>query len=309
MKVHRTLQEPKSDRSSNDLCYKNEFFRENDVSRPEKISFQIADDDKHEKREDPKVCIQGVSSQWNGNKNGNEHDVVRAQHFDSNVEDEKYDYCPNRRSLTIWKLCRIGVLAGTVWTEEKPKTPCHLVVPDVQCGKARIPETIPHVPKGEKQDESQESCNNPKNPLMIVEMIANKLDRQRVADSFNCGVSSKNPSTSTICMKIIKSYGFDHIILIGKRYAGIIFMDCYSRVFEWESMCGVLWFLGDCLNNKPRINRVIWSLEFDGTITEFEEVSPNELTDKPATKVIDVHSVAKKKKKKKSTKNSKNRQC
>ncbi|PKK59723.1 hypothetical protein RhiirC2_794417 [Rhizophagus irregularis] len=280
MKVHRTLQ---SDRSSNDLCYKNEFFRENDVSRLEKISFQIADDDKHEKREDPK-------------------------HFDSNVEDEKYDYCPNRRSLTIWKLCRIGVLAGTVWTEEKPKTPCHLVVPDVQCGKARIPETIPHMPKGEKQDESQESCNNPKNPLMIVEMIANKLDRQRVADSFNCGVSSKNPSTSTICMEIIKSYGFDHIILIGKCYAGIIFMDCYSRVFEWESMCGVLWFLGDCLNNKPRINRVIWSLEFDGKITEFEEVSPNELTDKPATKVIDVYSVAKKKKKKKSTKNSKNRQ-
>ncbi|CAB5382615.1 unnamed protein product [Rhizophagus irregularis] len=62
------MYEPKSDRSSNDLCYKNEFFRENDVSRLEKISFQIADDDKHEKREDPKVCIQGVSSQWNGNK-------------------------------------------------------------------------------------------------------------------------------------------------------------------------------------------------------------------------------------------------
>ncbi|CAG8577131.1 660_t:CDS:1, partial [Funneliformis mosseae] len=40
-----------------------------------------------------------------------------------------------------------------------------------------ISENVSQVSKGERQDESREGGNNPKNPSMIVEMIANKLDR------------------------------------------------------------------------------------------------------------------------------------
>ncbi|GBB96578.1 hypothetical protein RclHR1_02790001 [Rhizophagus clarus] len=304
-------QEPKPEKSSDGLYYVNEIFREIGDSRPEKI-FHIANNDEctwsfddikyndiNEKREDRKVYIKDTSLQWNGNKNYNEHDVDNNVEEGGNVTMVSLDCCQKRiQSLQqfIGSLRRIGVLAGTVWTEEKPMTPCHLVDPDVY-DRAGIPKTIP-----EKQDESR----NPKNPLMIVEVIANKLDRSRVAKSLKCGSLGGSPATGDL--ECVKSYGFDHIIIVGKRCFGFLFLDCYGRVFEWEEMCGDLWFLGDDLDEKSRISNVIWGLEYDGSITEYDaeckdiKNSPNELTDKPVTKMI----VSKKKKNSKK-KNSKNK--
>ncbi|GES80607.1 hypothetical protein GLOIN_2v1883854 [Rhizophagus clarus] len=79
----------------------------------------------------------------------------------------------------------------------------------------------------EKQNESQEGCDISMNSLMIVEMIANKKD----------------------------PVWFNHIIIIGECYAGLLFLDCYGRVFEWNnSMCGILWPLGDYLNEAPKVS-------------------------------------------------------
>ncbi|CAI2191018.1 11408_t:CDS:2 [Funneliformis geosporum] len=165
-----------------------------------------------------------------------------------------------------------SALAGNAWTKEKPKSPCRLVIPNVQPNEARIPETVSLVPNGEKQDESQEDRNIPslKNPLMLVEMIANKKDRKRVANHFN------------------------------RDGRGVPSTYCFGRVFEWDSMCNVLWSLGNYLSvasKESPTRRLIWGLEYDGTVTEFEDAMddlPNEITfDKPATKTIDI---AKKKK-------------
>ena len=102
---------------------------------------------------------------------------------------------------------------------------------------------------------------------MIVEMIANKKDRKRY---LNRGSVGGNPCI--FYMETIKQYGFDHIIIIGERYDGLLFLDCYGRVFEWDnSMCGVLWPLGDYLNEAPKVSqthRLIWDYESDGTIVE-----------------------------------------
>ncbi|CAG8617181.1 3832_t:CDS:2, partial [Acaulospora colombiana] len=128
---------------------------------------------------------------------------------------------------------------------------------------------------GENQDESREGRKIPENPFMLVEIIANKKDRKRVANYLNCNIGGGDPSTCICYMEIVKRYGFDHIIIIGERYAGILFLDCYGRVFEWESMCNVLWSLGDYRNEatkESRTSRVIWGLESDGTIVEFEDV-------------------------------------
>lgn len=126
-------------------------------------------------------------------------------------------------------------MAGHAWTKENPKTPCRLVVPNVQYKGETIPETMSHVSTGEKQDEPREGYNNPKNPFMIIEMIANNLDRKRVAEFLDRYIESRNPTTYKSYLEDVKAYGFDHIILIGDCYTGFLFLDCYGRVFEWET--------------------------------------------------------------------------
>ncbi|CAI2173521.1 10892_t:CDS:2 [Funneliformis geosporum] len=144
---------------------------------------------------------------------------------------------------------------------------------------------------GEKQD-----VKGRNNLLMIVKMIANKSDRKRVAKFLNCYIESEDPTTYKCYLKDVKAYGFDHIILIGECYAGILFLDCYRRVFEWEDSMSVLWSLGDNLSmaeKKSLTRRVIWGEEYDRTVTKFENAMdnlPNEPTfDKSATKTMDVY--------------------
>ncbi|CAG8697071.1 11926_t:CDS:1 [Funneliformis mosseae] len=106
-------------------------------------------------------------------------------------------------------------------------------------------------------------------------MIAIQLDRKRVAKSLNCNFEGGDPSTFIFYMTPVKEYGFDHIILIGEQYAGILFLDCYGRVFEWGSMCNVLRVIGDFwseVKKESRTTRIFWGLEFDGTIDEYEDV-------------------------------------
>ncbi|GBC10911.2 hypothetical protein GLOIN_2v1653257 [Rhizophagus irregularis DAOM 181602=DAOM 197198] len=70
-------------------------------------------------------------------------------------------------------------------------------------------------------------------------------------------------------------------------------------------MMAVLWPLGDywsVMSKGSSTRSVIWGLEYDGTITEFEDTTDD--LPEPATKTTDVHPVAKKKKNSKK-KNSK----
>ena len=64
---------------------------------------------------------------------------------------------------------------------------------------------------------------------------------------------------------------FGHIIFIKECYAGILFLDCYGRVFKWDSMCNVLCSLRSVVPKKSLTRRVMWSVEYDGTVTEFED--------------------------------------
>ncbi|CAI2200768.1 9861_t:CDS:1, partial [Funneliformis geosporum] len=201
--------------------------------------------------------------------------IKKAQQFSSTVKGEIYtditmvpfECCPNREriqnlQLSLGELRRIGVLADHAWTKEEPKTPCRLVVPNIQSIKERISETMSPVPKGEEQDEPREGCNNQKSPLMIVEMIANKSDRKRVANSLNCKLEGGDLSNCICYMEQVKEYyGFDHIIIIGELHAGILFLDCYGRVFIWESMCYVLWILGDYWNEATKTSQIECGLE------------------------------------------------
>ncbi|CAG8722405.1 15744_t:CDS:2 [Gigaspora rosea] len=197
----------------------------------------------------------------------------------TNITMVPFECCPNQErirslQLSLGQLRRIGVLAGNAWTKEEPKTPCRVVVPNVQYTEARIPETMSHVPKGEEQDEPREGRNSEKFPLMIVEMIAYKSDRKRVANSLNCKLQGGDLPSCICYMEHVKEYyGFDHIIIIGELHAGILFLDCYGRMFIWESMCYVLWMLGDYWNEATKTGgQRKWGLETDWTVVKFEEL-------------------------------------
>ncbi|CAG8453241.1 15686_t:CDS:1 [Funneliformis caledonium] len=125
------------------------------------------------------------------------------------------------------------------------------------CQRENFEDNVPCV-KGEKQDEYQEVSNNLRNPLMIVEMIANKLDCKCVAESLNCKFEGGEPSSCICYMENIKEYyDFDHIIIIGKIYVEIIFLNCYSHVFIWESMNYALLLLRDYCNKATKNNRPV----------------------------------------------------
>jgi hypothetical protein len=94
-----------------------------------------------------------------------------------------------------------------------------------------------------------ESCKSRNNSPMVIEVIENEYERASYVDHGSCKISKRNfiktGSTLDIYVDAIQEYGFNHIILIGKRECGIIFLDCYGRVFALDMMSKVLWPLGD----------------------------------------------------------------
>jgi len=312
----------------------------NGASRPEKISFQNANypgkqnyDDEtvcvgspynskcnsiNERMEDREIYVRDISPQRNNDRSNNGRNAVPEQPINSNGENGEYSNiittvplscCPNGERVfnlqrSLGYLCRVGTFIGNARTEEMQKTPCRFVVSTVQDKRQTFSETMSHVSMDEKKDETQKDCKIPKNPFLTVEMIVNKLDRKHAAESLGRYIENKNPDYK-FYLEDIKAYGFDHIIIIGECYDGILFLDCYGRLFEWGDMMAVLWPLGDywsVVSKRPSTRRVIWSVECDGTIAEFEDTIDN--LPKPATKTMDVHPVAKKKKNSKK-KNSK----
>jgi hypothetical protein len=105
---------------------------------------------------------------------------------------------------------------------------------------------------------------------MVIDMIANESDRRRIS-----GITGFVHPDERVCkettvyyLENIKEYGFDHIIIIGEDTDGIVFLDCYGRVFLWDDATCVLWPLGNSLDemmsktpknsDNPRGDRVVW---------------------------------------------------
>ncbi|CAB4428999.1 unnamed protein product [Rhizophagus irregularis] len=156
------------------LTDKMEMMEENALGRPTTLNLNAFGG----KKEDCTIYVRSVNPQRNSNTEIGETDVIFQQQVNSGVKSGSYtsiiECCPNQeRTQTLQssmgQLLRIGTLAGTTWTKEIPKTPCHLVVPNVQSRGANIPETMSPVPAGGKQDEVRGCRNSSTNPLMIVE--------------------------------------------------------------------------------------------------------------------------------------------
>ncbi|CAB4488335.1 hypothetical protein RhiirA5_366719 [Rhizophagus irregularis] len=258
---------------------------------------------------------------------------IKCKRTKSGSKDEVREYddilrdnsCPNRARIesiqaSMGKLCRIGV----VGSDERTKwVSCRFVQPCYRIGRDCTEIPLHNVSEG------HECCNN---SSMVIEIIASESNRHQLAESVNQGPCEV--SSLTECMRVkmgygpdlydVRNFGFNHIILIGKREYGIMFLDCYGRVFELDRMSDALWPLGNSLEEaatKPWTGEVAWDVDEDGVVFEWEYYTEAERTthdfkradDKKPWKLEGVYkeipdkNKSKKKKSKKSKKSKKNK--
>ncbi|CAG8493418.1 6432_t:CDS:2, partial [Paraglomus brasilianum] len=192
-----------------------------------------------------------------------------------------FECCPNRRKIkafepSLGELFRVGSFVGTFgtskWTTEEPTTPCHLVFPN-RFPTPKIENRTPmyNVSEDNGPCESSDACNS---SFMLVEKIKNGYDRYRIATSVCHDIWSESKGLDitdlTDDMEGIKEFGFNHIIVVGERDYGMLFLDCYGRIFDWDHINFLLWPLGNYLENKlDEHKNVAWSVE-NGSVTEFK---------------------------------------
>jgi hypothetical protein len=182
-------------------------------------------------------------------------------------------YCPNSGTIkelqaSFGKLFRIGILESIMWTKETPNEACRLVHPHPTPVQGigttfNDQESVSIMSKCGKNDVSQQGRNS---LLMVVDTFVSEQDRCRIASTFgyNLPYNSRDPKKLTDYMKQIAKFGFNHIIIIGEIDYGMVFMDCYGRLFLWEDMCQVLW-------PDKSDDDLPWFAEVDGNVYKYKE--------------------------------------
>ncbi|GBC50844.2 hypothetical protein GLOIN_2v1561966 [Rhizophagus irregularis DAOM 181602=DAOM 197198] len=99
--------------------------------------------------------------------------------------------------------------------------------------------TVHQVQLCDGNDESSSGCNN---TLVLVDAFE---DKSRVATSCKFKIFDSDPKELTYYIKCIAEFGFNHIIIVGETNGGMVFLDCYGRVFLWNDESLSLWPLGD----------------------------------------------------------------
>ncbi|CAG8638575.1 3567_t:CDS:2 [Funneliformis caledonium] len=212
--------------------------------------------------------------------NAKESSKDKVRRIEDTSIDESHEFCSNRGRIrgmesSIGKLFRIYPVGGVA---RRTKETCKLIQPHYQCDQDGNAKPVHQLSESILFDETPR-CRN--NTPMVVEMFASESNRQHVADTVYprpCKVSNL-----TDCMNVksalyeyvndVRDFGFDHIILIGERDFGMIFFDCYGRIFELYTMDDALWPLRNPLEEtatKPWTdNEVAWTVdEEDGTVFE-----------------------------------------
>ncbi|GES73371.1 hypothetical protein GLOIN_2v1844033 [Rhizophagus clarus] len=163
------------------------------------------------------------------------------------------------------------------------KKPCHFVLPMNQpkTWSNKNDASLCQVFLSDEIDEEHEYSNNL--PILIDTIM--KPNRCYIANSLGYGIHDKDQEDyiSYIKKELIGyieeviDYGFDHIIIIGELDYGILFLDCFGRVFNLDSMTSALLFHGDYFKGVERVTKglglkwVPWIVESDGgNIVEVE---------------------------------------
>jgi hypothetical protein len=161
------------------------------------------------------------------------------------------DGCPNRRrqeeiQATFGQLCRIGSLRGDAWESSTPNRTCLLVHAYPRLTQEESPiidsqRTMSQVRVCDRQYGSPSCCDN---THILVDTFEDIEDRFRFASYIGFEILNSDPKELIYITRIAK-FGFNHIIIIGETECGMIFIDCYGRVFQWDDESQFLWPLGD----------------------------------------------------------------
>src|SRR5947207_1003226 len=125
-----------------------------------------------------------------------------------------------------------SITESSTWTTENPTTPCHPVSP--------IP-TRQSESQGSEPYKSHIHCEN---SIMVVEKIKSEYDSHRVATSVlldDGGLNKLDLDNYIEDLDVIRRYGFNHIIIVRERDYGLLFLDCFGRIFDWDSMNDLIW--------------------------------------------------------------------
>jgi len=135
---------------------------------------------------------------------------------------------------------------------------------------------MPHVSGGSGLVEPQGHRNN---SPMVIDVIADESDRERIADFVHMKIYKGSDFTNCMkegsvlndLIKDIQKYGIDHIIIIAEREDGILFLDCYGRVFDWNISVNALFPCGNSLEEASRdLIEEPWIVENDGRLFQVE---------------------------------------
>ncbi|RIB17667.1 hypothetical protein C2G38_2037550 [Gigaspora rosea] len=164
--------------------------------------------------------------------------------------------CPNTGTIgkmqaSFGKLLRIGSLGGDSWKKKS---------------FTENPTTMSQVQLCEGKNGRTSRCND---SLILVDAFK---DNSRIATLVNYEVLDSDPKELIYHIRCVANFGFDHIIIIGETEYGMIFLDCYGRVFLWENESQTLWPLGDSSEEASKrivkgVDQLSW-FEDNGTVYE-----------------------------------------
>jgi hypothetical protein len=214
------------------------------------------------------------SLQYKNKKTGNR--IKDRQHADVKVS-IKCKECPNQKIIKelqsqFVKLLRIGFLENNIWKSTTPLKMCHLIHADSHYTeeKSSIIEhqgSIFQVPIYEKTNKTASRCSD---TTILVDKFE---DISCITPLFKFEILDSDPKELTYYITCIAEFHFDHIIIIGETNCGVIFLDCYGRVFLWDDENLLLWPLGNSLAEASKYtikgkDRLGWFVK-DGIIYEY----------------------------------------
>ncbi|RGB42250.1 hypothetical protein C1646_810091 [Rhizophagus diaphanus] len=229
--------------------------------------------------ENQELLFRGIASWQVWRNEGRENTGIRK--CQGSIEAESGDdginifKCQNQKKIgesLLGPVLRIGALEGSSWKENYPKTSCYFVYPDRKpkwtTNTSMFPVSI---------DNRFDSSGN--NPSLFLEMLENVLDRYLIANFLDIKLQSIK-SDDHLQKDNIRLYamdialcGFNHIIVIGETYCGLLFLDCYGRIFKWDAMTDALVFYGNIFKESLGKSRgVLWGVSGDGSVWELSGI-------------------------------------
>ncbi|CAG8649057.1 11_t:CDS:2 [Paraglomus brasilianum] len=183
-------------------------------------------------------------------KSSIETERQRCEIHDGFAIREELEGCPNTETIeklraSFGELFRIGSLGGDCWKPIVPQKTCRLVHADYHFtsrgSTVGNPTTMSQMQLCEGKSGRTSRCND---SFILVDAFKDNF-RISIATLVDYEVLEGDPKKLTYHIRCVADFGFEHIIIIGKTDYGMIFLDCYSRVFLWENMSRTLWPLGD----------------------------------------------------------------